>query len=83
MEGLLLLVTCSFAQGMERRGGLSDTAMAALEDLLNEVTGERPLTSLHIPPAPQSDHQHRDVTLLCRLADTYFCPGEVLFRNGM
>ena len=74
----LCLVILTSVDGTERSGRLTDTDLADVEDLLNSVSGE--VRRIEIPPPPLSDSPHRDKRILCRLGDSTYCPGELLFR---
>ena len=72
------LVILTSVDSTERSGRLTDTDLSHIEDLLNSVSGE--VRSIEIPPTPLSVSPHRDKRILCRLGDSTYCPGELLFR---
>ena len=76
----LLLLLLNSVQSMRRTGRLSDTDIAHIEDMLNSLESNGDMSSIDIPPPPDSDMLHRDRRILCRIGDKDYCPGEILFR---
>ena len=77
---IILLLLLPSVLSMRRKGSLTDSDLAHIEDMLNDIESDGDLRTIHIPPPPHSQMTHRDERILCRIGDKDYCPGEILFK---